>query len=92
MLNISDKTLAALDRIRKQRGIRTRAKAIEVIALQAAPEHPLEEKLRQAKTVRPTKLEAQLAKTYLQKKQAGTVKTHSPTEALKLAAALRALK
>lgn len=30
LLNVSDKTVAALDRVRLQRGIRTRAKALEV--------------------------------------------------------------
>jgi hypothetical protein len=92
MLNVSSKTLAALDRIRAERGIRTRAKALEIIATEAAPEHPLEAKLHSAKTIKPTKLETQRAKAYLERKKAGQVKTHSPAEALAMAAKLRAAK
>ncbi len=35
LLNVSDKTVAALDRVRLQRGIRTRAKALEVVLTEA---------------------------------------------------------
>jgi len=35
LLNVSDKTVAALDRVRLQRGIRTRAKALEVVLSEA---------------------------------------------------------
>ena len=35
LLNVSDKTVAALDRVRLQRGIRTRAKALEVVLCEA---------------------------------------------------------
>ncbi len=43
---LSKTALAAIDQIRAQRGIRTRAKALEVIAVEAAGavEHPLETK------------------------------------------------
>ncbi len=92
MITVSTKALAALDRIRSQRGIRTRAKALEVIAFEAAPEHPLEQKIRDAKTVKPTRLEADRATAYLARKKAGTVETFSPAQALKEAAKLRGSK
>lgn len=92
MISISSKALAALDRVRSQRGIRTRAKALEVIAFEAAPEHPLEQKMRDAKTVKPTKLESQRATDYLTRKKAGQVETVSASDALRQAAQLRAAK
>jgi hypothetical protein len=91
-INVSNKVLAALDRVRSQRGIRTRAKALEVIAFEAAPEHPLEQKTREAKTVRPTKLEVDHARRYLSRQEAGQVTTFSAVDALKRASKLRASK
>jgi hypothetical protein len=92
MITVSTKALAALDRIRSQRGIRTRAKALEIIAFEAAPEHPLEQKMRDAKTVKPTALESERATSYLARKKAATVETFSPAEALLEAAKLRGSK
>jgi hypothetical protein len=92
MLNVSDKVLAALDRVRVTRGIRTRLKALEVILEEAVPEHPLETKMRLAKTVKPTKLERQRADAFLAEKKSGFSQTFSTTEALKRASELRKLR
>jgi trehalose-6-phosphate synthase len=92
MLNVSDKVLAAIDRVRVTRGIRTRLKALEVILEEAVPEHPLETKMRLAKTVKPTKLERQQADAYLAEKKSGFSQTFSSTEALKRASELRKLR
>jgi hypothetical protein len=92
MINISYKALAAIDRIRSQRGIRTRAKALEIIVTEAAPEHPLEQKIRDAKTVKPTKREIERAAKYLAKREAEHVITTSTVEALKQAAKIRTAK
>ena len=89
VLNVSDKVLAALDRIRATRGIRTRLKALEVVLAEVVPEHPLEAKMRLAKTVKPTKLERERAEAYLVEKKLARAKSYSPTEALKLASELR---
>ena len=40
--------LAAVDRYRIARGIRSRARALEAMVLEVVPEHPLEAKLRNA--------------------------------------------
>jgi hypothetical protein len=51
--------------------------------------HPLEQKIREAKTVRPTKLEMQRANTYLTRQKSEQAKTCSAMEALKQASELR---
>ncbi len=89
ILNVSDKVLAAIDRVRVTRGIRTRLKALEVILEEVVPEHPLETKMRLAKTVKPTKLERQRAEAYLIEKKAGFSQTYSVSEALKRASEMR---
>ena len=38
MLNVSEKAVKALDRVRAERGIRTRAKALEVVLSEIVPE------------------------------------------------------
>jgi hypothetical protein len=52
-------------------------------------EHPLEQKIRKAKTVHPTKLEMQLANAYLTRQKSERAKTCSAIEALKQASKLR---
>jgi hypothetical protein len=42
-LQVSERTLAALDRVRAARGIRTRAKALEVVLTEIAPPENEEE-------------------------------------------------
>ncbi len=88
---LSKTALAAIDQIRAQRGIRTRAKALEVIALEAAglAEHPLETKMRTAKTVKPDAYETERIEAYLEGQKNGTTKTYPLDIALQMAAERR---
>jgi hypothetical protein len=88
---LSKTALAALDQIRAQRGIRTRAKALEVIAVEAAglSEHPLETKMRSAKTIKPDAYEIERIEAYLERERNGTTQWFSGAEILAKAAELR---
>jgi hypothetical protein len=63
MLNVSEKTLRVLDRVRAERGIRTRAKALEVVLSEAVTDD--EEILSAAESRR---LKARLARAATEEK------------------------
>ena len=90
-VTLSKTALAAIDQVRATRGIRTRAKALEVIAVEAisASEHPLETNIRTAKTVKPDAYETERIEEYLERERNSTTQWFSGAEILVKAAELR---
>jgi hypothetical protein len=93
-VTLSKTALAAIDQVRAARGIRTRAKALEVVAVEAATltEYPLLTKMRTAKTAQPDAYEIERIEAYLERERNGTSQWFSGAEILAKAAELRKLR
>lgn len=88
-ITLSKNALAMVDKTRAERGIRTRAKAVEVALSQITAEHPLETAIKNAPSVEPDAYEKERIEEYLQRQRNGTLKWFSGQDILAKAAELR---